>query len=786
MTDNSAGVQIPAKKSQPDRPEKEAAVIVEGNPSSAPRASPSDSADGATVKPPAQEENANPPNLADFKKQAAQSAGQLGWLYEFARAMPRTMPRTWYGNRAMPRTMPRTWYGNINIINIREGGVDINAPTQAGGDIVGSDAIKRAATSFSYMADSGVSGQLNPSEIAMTVDVYVETAGYQRALKILREKHILILSGDADMGKRSAAIRLLESFHQETIFEIAPTLEDLTAFRCQPRQGYLWNTPAAEKIASLSRFALDQISREQKEQESHLVITLTKGLRITSEAAREYLLEWNECPDGAAVVDKHLAWHLKNESEDVQAEAADIRGREEIEVLANDKARRPSQSGRLAELLVQAARKELSVEELLTSFANLNRQDAQIWFERHPQLNQQLQMVALAVLHGSSFQKIISASKDLRAYLAPGETPGADAKATQTAEVELSISIRQWLSEFEAKVVIREISAEYGRSTIEAVVFNKARFQSAVLAYVWQELQHWRTPLFNWLVEMGESDNLEYRIAAAMALSEISQYYAFEDVLREAVSPWAKADEPDQRRLAAFILMLQGLEKDLSAQVLGLLRHWAKTPGNWRLQWTAATAYGTELGLAYPELAVRDLYEVFLSSNLVVHVSVLITLRYLFESGRQHPQLFTVVLRALESWTRDERLMIQNVLYIFLVLLESHVSVDNEFWPTILWLAALDQTYERQFRALFSAALKDIEICELLLDHLQRWLEEADKNHGMFKLIGRVLYALFKSPDAGLKVARRIIADRLKRWEASGQSRSAGKLLAILKESFSI
>jgi hypothetical protein len=763
MIDNSAGVQIPAKKSQPDRPEKEAAVIVEGNPSSAPRASPSDSADGATVKPSAQEENASPPNLADFKKQAAQSAGQFGWLHDFF------------------RVIPKTWDGDINI-NIREGGVDINAPTQAGGDIVGSDAIKRAATSFSYRADSGVSGQLNQREIAMTLAVYVETPGYQRALKILREKHILILSGDADMGKWSAAVRLLESVHQETIFEIAPTLEDLTAFRCQPRQGYLWNTPAAEKILSLSRYALDKISREHEEQESHLVITLTKGLRITSEAAREYLLEWNEWPDGAAVVDKHLAWRLKNESVYVQAEAIDIRGREEIEV-----ARRPSQSVRLAELLVQAARAELSLEELSTSFANLNRQeDAQIWFERHPQLNQQLQMVALAVLHGASFQKIISASKDLRAYLAPYETPGADAKATQTAEVELSIIIRQWLSEFEAKVVIREISAEYGRSTIEAVVFNKARFQSAVLAYVWQELQHWRTPLFNWLVEMGEGDNLEYRVAAAMALSELSQYYAFEDVLREAVSPWAKADEPSQRRLAAFILMLQGLEKGLSAQVLGLLRHWATTPGNWRLQWTAATAYGTKLGLAYPELAVRDLYEVFLSPDLGLHVSVLTSLRYLFESGLQHPHLFTVVLRALESWTRDERLMRQNVLYIFLELLGSHVRVDNEFWPTILWLAALDRTYERQFRALFSAALKDIEICELLLDDLQGWLEAADKNNGMFKLIGRVLYALFKSPDAGLKVARRIIADRLKRWEASGQPRSAGKLLAILKESFFI
>lgn len=769
MIDDPAGGPNPANKNQPDKPEKETAEVRQDKSDSASTASTADSVDGATAKPSAEQAGADNGSFEDLRKQRAKSAEQYGWVNEFARAMP------------------SNWGGNINI-HIREGGVDINAPTQAGGDIVGGDVIKRAAASYSYRVESGVSGQLYISEIEKAVDVYVKTPSHQRAYSILSKKHLLILSGDTGLGKRSAAICLLQSFHREMVFEIAPTFEKrLKEFGCQFRQGYLWDSPPAEKITTLSRYDLDEISRSHQTQESHLVITLTKGVRLTPEAAQEYLLEWEACPDGSAVLDKHLSWHLKNESEEIQNAAADLRKRQEIKALAEDKARRPAQSGRLAELLVQVARGELTIEELLAAFAGINRQDVQTWFEQHPQLHQHLQMIALAVLHGSSFQRIIAASKDLRAYLTAEELLGADGAAAPSAEAELTTGVRQWLSEFEAKIIVREISAEYGRSTVEGIIFKNPQFQSAVLAYAWQDLQHWRTPLLKWLVEMGSSDGLEYRIAAAAALSDLSQYHAFDDVLREAVSFWAKADDPSQRRLAAFILMLQAQEKNLSTQVLGLLHHWAKNR-SWRLQWTAATAYGTELGLKYPELAVRDLHDIFRSHNLILHIAVLSTLRYLFECGRQQPELFMMVLQTLETWARDQRLIKQNVFYIFWELLRSRVEVEGNSWPTILRLAMKDETktYERKLCSLFSAALTDKEIRGLLLEDLQNWLAVADQDPEMYRLVGRVLYFLFKSKDASLAVVCRIIADRLKRWEAQEQSQSAGRLLNVLREKFSI
>jgi hypothetical protein len=130
--------------------------------------------------------------------------------------------------------------------------------------------------------------------------------------------------------------------------------------------------------------------------------------------------------------------------------------------------------------------------------------------------------------------------------------------------------------------------------------------------------------------------------------------------------------------------------------------------------------------------------------------------------------------------------MKQNVLYIFWELLRSRVRVDGNSWPTILRLAVLDEMYERQFCSLLSAALTDKEIRGLLLDDLKEWLVAADKMPEMYKLLGRVLYFLFKSKGASLNVVCRIIAERLERWEANEQSQSAGKLLAVLKGKFSV
>ncbi len=744
---------------------------------------PADSAAGAKPKQESSPGSAEEYIKEDHIKNDSGDAGQSGPFGDLLRAA-------------------RDFPGAINVF-FRNGGVDFNADARIYGDVTGRDKIarddaigrdkiviiKQAATAAAGNdAETGISGQVCNAEIEKIVNVYAEAALYQRARQRLQEKHLLILCGEPDTGKRATAIRLLESFHQKTIFEIAPTLDDLTKFHCQNRQGYLWNTPGGEKLERVSRFTLDQISGEHRKQGSHLVITLDRRARLAPETAHNYLLEWNECPDSSAILEKHLAWYLKGESEQASDQVSALRQQENITAIISELSH-PAKAGRLAELLIQVARGDLSLEELLSAFADLDRQDAQAWFDKHQSLSRRLQMLALAILQGSSHQRIIEAGRELRYYLKLHTDEAPDF----STEAEMNTSSKQWLGEMEAKTTLLEISAEYGRDYIEAVVFKKPKFQQAVLAYAWEEFAEWRLPLLRWLRDQGASHNLEARLAAVAASSELSQYHAFRDVKREVLIWWAKSDDYDQRRMAAFALMLQALDRNLSAQSLGLLHHWATIHSNWQLQCTAAAAYGSELGASYPELAMRDLFEVFRSNDPRPQIAVYNTLRFLFVSGRQQPNLYAAVLRALESWARDQRLdksARKLAVLIFLKLSELKVRVEEDggVRPTVLWLATLDQTYARQFRSMLREALTTSKVTreELLVKRLPEWLGEADNNEEMFRLVGQALYSIVKARDQNFDVFQRILYERLERLASDETSRSAGKLLTVLKRDFPI
>jgi hypothetical protein len=56
----------------------------------------------------------------------------------------------------------------------------------------------------------------------------------------------------------------------------------------------------------------------------------------------------------------------------------------------------------------------------------------------------------------------------------------------------------------------------------------------------------------------------------------------------------------------------------------------------------------------------------------------------------------------------------------------------------------------------------------------------------MYKLLGRVLFSLFKTPTPAMNIVRRIVLDKLRRWRDEEQSQSAGKLLTTLNHPSSL
>lgn len=112
-------------------------------------------------------------------------------------------------------------------IDNRSGGIHVGGDASFAGDVSGRDIKNNTAIPVNSSSAKGVAGQVADIEIKKISSVYIQTDCYIQAKNILSEKHILILRGDAHLGKWTTAISLLSSLHAKGILEIDPTIEDL-------------------------------------------------------------------------------------------------------------------------------------------------------------------------------------------------------------------------------------------------------------------------------------------------------------------------------------------------------------------------------------------------------------------------------------------------------------------------------------------------------------------------------------------------------------------------------
>lgn len=164
--------------------------------------------------------------------------------------------------------------GAANVfIDARSGGAYFTDRVDITGDVVGVNQTKWTRVSAKRSSVKEVAGQVLSADIEKVRSVYVETASYTQAKSILSEKHVLILCGDSNYGKQTTAIHLLAILTAEEIFEINPTVEDLSSFQCESAQMYVIDTLAPDSAEKLNSYVLNSLSQKLREQQSYLVIT---------------------------------------------------------------------------------------------------------------------------------------------------------------------------------------------------------------------------------------------------------------------------------------------------------------------------------------------------------------------------------------------------------------------------------------------------------------------------------------------------------------------------------
>ena len=663
-------------------------------------------------------------------------------------------------------------------IDARSGGVFFGGEARITGDVVGRGQAKQAAAPPSgVLTESAVGGVLS-EDLDKVRAVYVAPSLYAQAQRILAEKHILILWGQAHWGKWTTALHLLSALHAEAIFEINPdvNLEELRSSEIESKRGYVIDTLAPGSAENLNAFTLNRLSSRLKEQHSHLVITVDSRVPLSKETLSGYLVVWSDVPDRAQLLEKHLACYLADK--DMLARARELSQADAVQQLLSTHLL-PGETDRLAELLARVVRSELKLEEALARFEARARQQVEAWFEAHTDLEERSFMLSLAVFNGANYQVVVEADERLQSLIKP---PPAEDELPVTDSVFSSTRSRR-VREACAHLVQGYEEAEFGRSPVELIVLDNPTFQPAVLHYTWHEHDRLRGPLLKWLGHLGFHPSFDVRARAAAAVGELSKY-SFGYIRGEILLPWANHQDSRARAAAALALGIPAWEGEFAPQVLGLLHHWSTLRNNWRLCWAAATAYGGLVGLRFPDTALRDLYTIAQAEDLRLFGALSRSVAGLFQAGRLVPDYYLKVIDSLIEWTTDPKAKIVTLtgLLIFLELaLEDKVEADLEgrVWPTLLWLAQEDEAYQNRVTSLWRRALNTKSARKPALETLRQWLLIVDDDTRLYPSIEQIIIVL---ANRGTDRERERLCFYLDRWASHPEekSKSAARILSAL------
>ncbi|MGP4094913.1 hypothetical protein [Nonomuraea sp. KM90] len=417
------------------------------------------------------------------------------------------------------------------------GEIDLDNITLTGSLIAVSDHLRTVA--------GPVTRELNRREADALLRSYLEPGCFPEAVRRLSMRHLLVLVGAEESGRRSGALALLSrmSLAEGTITVLSPAAsagELLSGTEYEPGRAYLLHDWI---VASTDRTELVNLARKLAELGSYLVVTRSGA------------------PSQAVEVEHPWSAPEPGELFDLCLSTFDLRAGLSPEALARARALAltlptPAEVVRLAARLARGG--EPDGEEVAA------------WFDTKPPMREVLAVAALAFAHRLA-------------------EPAFDRQLARLEQLCHEIGRRP--------VTGPLIGAESG-----LVGFRAAHQRGRVLAELagrygfslWQPLREWVLSL------PGQGPAVQVRAAQGVALLA---GHSPKEVRQELIEVWARGSAAE-RVAAANVLSYMCADDTLAPEALRLALGWAADPGDVRAT-TAAVALGGGLAVRYPADSAR-------------------------------------------------------------------------------------------------------------------------------------------------------------------------------------
>lgn len=644
----------------------------------------------------------------------------------------------------------------LNVYMQQYGGVRLGDGTAIGGDAVWGDQHKRVAATT---GDGGITaGRVLDLEMDKVRRVHVPAQGYMAAHTILERRRLVVLSGPPKGGKWTAALHMLSDLGAGEVFEISPASRaDVLAsgIAGTGRRGYVIDGWAPDG-GSVSSFDLNRIADRLADTAAWMVVTVTSGDALSPDAAG-LVVRWQDLPDHAAALDRHLEWHAGGDA--VILDKARALAVNEVVRTPQEAAMQPFEIDQLAQLLCRAATGALRVEDIRAVFVRHATERAAAAFAENRDIERICLMIALAALDGAPYREVAAGAEHLHAKLDPNREP--DPATTLFAQTR---------SERLRAIGARLVQGAPESGPVELIRYDNANLPLAILDHVWMEYDRLREPLLAWLDETLDRASHAAQLRAAGALGALARH-DFDAVCRRVLKPLAISPKGDVRAAAAFALGIALGDDRVAPRVLDLLRDWSTGDTNWRLKWTAAVACGLHVGQRFPDEALRNLDRIARQGHLLLLEAVWLALSGILSDDDADAGYRVRALKDMESRARGERSVALQELIVFVLILGGGPSgralVSGLLNREEAWLP---------LQELLRLALRETSVQPHALAALQEWLDaEPAGSNGQEQMI-RLMTDLVRT---GNRRDNERLSYHLRRWAENTRHPSPGAAAAL-------
>jgi len=568
-----------------------------------------------------------------------------------------------------------------------------------------------------------VDGPIPAAMVAEAVEAFCHPGEYNKALRILRERKVLVLCG-VSTGRTLAAVRMFIDLNLETFQQLDPLrpLSDFSSLKKPAAStGYLWDDLTGNEWATgLTGRTLSGFVRFLNEADSFLIIALSSD-DVRHAYIDAYLTEL-VAPDTADVAKAHLS-------------ARGIPCSRHSELLSQvdlNKAlpgySRPNRGAEVARQLAEADRGLYDFDEVKENLHRRQDEDVKAWFEKNKDVQIRALAISIAFLEGCPYNAVVAGAKKLEDALKNPENQEIWPYRPPNLFWE---SRGDRLRRAQAK----QKPTNYRHIDPERVAFTRPDWGQRLLHYVWKEHERIRPVLHTWLADVSRN------VVSRSDMGHDEAMTRFGTLLAQAAEPdvmrwvWKWAIDPSEDLQSLAAMTLRGMSENSSyvKVIKNHLHAWCNPKARTSYRMTAALALGGAFGRSQPEFALLRLRRLTKNATELLEFEIAAAIRsLLMEPNNRSMILSTLPIWLLEGGRTSRRVALRCALDALSLNGNTISFSDNDSAAVRLLVAALLEDGRLRRRAILG---------------LTRWAATGEfKSESSSHVLG-LLRLLFSSPD---------------------------------------